>query len=81
MISFNSLGINTPHITFHSFRHTLNTGLNCKLVKRPLRQELLGHDKRRGANEGYNDGFLITQLADAVNQADFTSELAAVVPF
>ncbi|MEL7179668.1 MAG: site-specific integrase [Pseudomonadota bacterium] len=63
------LGIKTPSLVFHSFRHTMVTRLGQANVAEPIYQCIVGHARSGVTQEVYlKEGFTLGQLKDAIDR-------------
>ena len=61
------LGLKTPSLVFHSFRHTMVTRLGQADVTQPVYQSIIGHARSGVTQEVYlSEGFTLKQLKDGI---------------
>ena len=61
-----TMGLKTKSHVFHGFRHTMVTRLAQAGVQEPVYQSIVGHE-RRGTTQGYNQGYTLQQLKEAID--------------
>jgi integrase len=72
------MGMKGQGLSFHSFRHTVVTGLMHTDVDLPLIQTLVGHERQGVTHQHYfSSGFKISQLRDALEKLDYSRAVSA----
>lgn len=68
------VGMKAEGLSFHSFRHTVVTGLIHADVELPLVQTLVGHERQGVTHQHYfRSGFKIAQLRDALEKLEYSA--------
>jgi integrase len=66
------LGLKEKGISFHSFRHTVTTGLYHADVPEPIVKSIVGHEQQGVTQQHYfSSGYKVSQLRDALEKLDF----------